>query len=427
LHAHRATLAKDLHDGFIPPMSDQRIAVLGGGILGVCTALELAQRGRHVTLIEGAADLLQGASRWNEGKIHLGFLYAADPTLSTATRLIPGGLAFATLVERLVGQSIDEFATTDDDVFLVHRDSVVDANSFASYAARTAELIRVAASQDGASPYLTDVKRARAHALSPSELSCLTESEDVVAGFAVPERSVSTVPIADLLCRAVRTEPCVEVHENTWISGVQRRDDGRWDVLTSSSGATDHRAFDVVVNALWEGRLAVDATAGVVPSAPWSHRFRAGVFGQAADSALRSAVLCTGPFGDVKRYADGRVYLSWYEAGLVAEGNALEPPRAAAVLTPDRLAAVERETLGALSRYFPPVVQLREHATQLQVRGGWVYAIGQGSLADRASTLHQRDKFNMTIDDGYISVDTAKYSLAPWLANRVARMIDRGV
>ena len=108
-------------------------------------------------------------------------------------------------------------------------------------------------------------------------------------------------------------------HENTWISGVQKRDDGRWDILTSSSSATDHRAFDVVVNALWEGRLAVDATAGVVPSAPWSHRFRAGVFGQATDGAVRSAVLCTGPFGDVKQYADGRVYLSWYEAGLIAE------------------------------------------------------------------------------------------------------------
>jgi hypothetical protein len=54
-------------------------------------------------------------------------------------------LAFATLVERLVGRSIDEFATTDDDVFLVHRNSVVDASSFASYAARTAELIREAA------------------------------------------------------------------------------------------------------------------------------------------------------------------------------------------------------------------------------------------------------------------------------------------
>ncbi|HEX8944702.1 MAG TPA: FAD-dependent oxidoreductase, partial [Gemmatimonadaceae bacterium] len=70
-------------------MTQGRIAILGGGMLGVCTALELARRGRPVTLIEGATRLLDGASRWNEGKIHLGFLYAADPTLSTATRLIP--------------------------------------------------------------------------------------------------------------------------------------------------------------------------------------------------------------------------------------------------------------------------------------------------------------------------------------------------
>lgn len=405
-------------------MSGCRIAILGGGILGVCTALELAQRGRHVTLIEGATDLLQGASRWNEGKIHLGFLYAADPTLSTATRLIPGGLAFAGLIARLVGGSIGELTTTDDDVFLVHRNSVVDANSFETYAARTAGLIREAALAADAPHYFTNMKSAAARALSPSELASLTQSEDVVAGFAVPERSVSTVPIADLLSRAVRAEARIEVHTSTWVNGVRKRDDGRWDVLTSSSSPAEHQKFDVVVNALWEGRLAVDASAGVVPPAPWSHRFRAGLFGQAPGSALRSAVLCTGPFGDVKRYGDGRVYLSWYEAGLIAEGNALEPPRDAAVLTPDRRVTVERETLAALSRYFPPVTELREHATQLEVHGGWVYAIGQGSLADRASTLHQRDKFNVTIDAGYISVDTAKYSLAPWLANRVARMID---
>ncbi|MEN3355193.1 MAG: hypothetical protein V7640_3351, partial [Betaproteobacteria bacterium] len=58
-------------------MTGDRIAILGGGMLGICTALELARRGRRVTLIEGAADVLQGASRWNEGKVHLGFLYAA--------------------------------------------------------------------------------------------------------------------------------------------------------------------------------------------------------------------------------------------------------------------------------------------------------------------------------------------------------------
>jgi hypothetical protein len=29
----------------------------------------------------------------------------------------------------------------------------------------------------------------------------------------------------------------------------------------------------------------------------------------------------------------------------------------------------------------------------------------------------------MSVDRGYISVDTAKYSIAPWLAEQVARLI----
>jgi hypothetical protein len=125
-------------------------------------------------------------------------------------------------------------------------------------------------------------------------------------------------------CGATDRDAC-----GTWVNGVRRRDDGRFDVVTTP-GADDFSDFDVIVNALWEGRPAVDATLGVNPPAPWTHRFRAGVFARASETTLCSAVLCTGPFGDVKRYRDGRLYLSWYEAGLLAEGSALEPPRAAA-------------------------------------------------------------------------------------------------
>jgi tRNA A58 N-methylase Trm61 len=63
---------------------------------------------------------------------------------------------------------------------------------------------------------------------------------------------------------------------------------------------------------------------------------------------------------------------------------------------------------------------LAESADSLEVHAGWVYAIGAGSLADRASELHRRDQFVLTEDRGYISVDTGKYSVAPWLAERVA-------
>jgi len=399
----------------------RRVAVLGGGILGICTALELTKRGEKVVLVEGGDDLMQGASRWNEGKIHLGYLYAGDPTLGTARRLIPGGLAFASLVERHIGQSLDPFQT-EDDVFLVHRDSIVDSDSFAAYASRVAELVREAAATGGAERYLSDVSRSSVRRFSRGDLTRLTPSESVVAGFRVNERSISTQPVADLLVGAIRAEPRVEVCTGARIDAVRRLGDSRLELVVRHREPVSLGAFDVVVNALWEGRPAVDASLGIHPVAPWSHRFRAAVFAKAQGTALESGVLCTGPFGDIKRYADGRLYLSWYRAGLIAEGNDIEPPRNRSELTPERAARVRTETLAGLAEYFPGVSQLPDDE-RLEVHGGWVFAIGDGSLADRSSTLHQRDKFAITSDRGYISVDTAKYSIAPWLAERVARIV----
>ena len=391
-------------------------------MLGVCVALELARRGESVTLVDGAEELLQGASRWNEGKIHLGYLYAADPGLNTARRLIPGGLAFRGLVERHIGRSLDGYMT-DDDVFLVHRDSVVDAASFGAYANRVAELVREAASSSDAPLYLSDVSRSSVQRLSSSDLARLTPSGQVVAGFRVSERSISTRPVADLLVSAIRAEPRVEVCTGVWIDGVRRRADSRLELVTPRAGPLTLGAFDVVINALWEGRPAVDVSLGVRPVAPWTHRFRAAVFAEAPNSALEGGVLCTGPFGDIKRYGDGRLYLSWYRAGLLAEGNDIEPPRERSALTSLRAELVRSQTLAGLAEYFPGIAQLCAEAETLEVHGGWVYAIGDGSLADPSSTLHQRDKFAITRDRGYISVDTAKYSLAPWLAERVAQMV----
>src|SRR5205814_3795018 len=299
-------------------MKDVRIAILGGGMLGTCTALELARRGRRSTLFDGQSALLQGASRWNEGKIHLGFLYAGDPTLRTAQRLIPGGLAFAGLVGRLIQGSLDAFVTVEDDIYLVHRESIVAPDAFEAYGTSTAALVREAASQPNAQQYFCDVTHARIRRLSASDLAQVTSADEVVAGYSIPERSISTVTVGDLMQQAVANEPLIEVRANRRVRAVERRSDGRFNVSVNGTViAPEDAPFDVVINALWEGRPAVDASLGIQPVAPWSHRFRAAVFAYAPDVSFPSAVLCTGPFGDVKRYADGRVYLSWYSSGLL--------------------------------------------------------------------------------------------------------------
>ena len=71
-----------------------RVAVLGGGLQGCCTALALAGRRLGVTLFDKNEALLTKAAIANEGKIHLGYMYAGDPTLSTAKTMLAGALAF---------------------------------------------------------------------------------------------------------------------------------------------------------------------------------------------------------------------------------------------------------------------------------------------------------------------------------------------
>jgi glycine/D-amino acid oxidase-like deaminating enzyme len=138
------------------------VAVLGAGIMGSTTALLLARKGLSTTLFDAAPAPMSRASRWNEGKIHLGFLYAADSSLETVRRLMPGGLAFKPLMEQLIGTSLDRCSTTDDEIYLIHRDSVVSAEAAASHFAQVADLLRHAA---GTRDYLVDVSNPKVQKL----------------------------------------------------------------------------------------------------------------------------------------------------------------------------------------------------------------------------------------------------------------------
>ena len=81
-----------------------RVGVLGGGLQGCCIALVLAERGVEVTLFDQNDTLLSRTAVANEGKIHLGYMYAGDPTLSTARTMMTGAFAFSPFFERYLGQ-----------------------------------------------------------------------------------------------------------------------------------------------------------------------------------------------------------------------------------------------------------------------------------------------------------------------------------
>ena len=397
----------------------KRIAVLGAGIMGSCLALALARQGHSVTLFDQELGAMGRASRWNEGKIHLGHMYAADPSLETTRKILPGGLAFADALSSLVGADVRPAATKSDDTYLIHRDSVVTPDEAAAHYAKTDDLICAHPSAGG---YLRDLTSAKSRRLGSGELASITDHPDIVAGFSIPERSVDTNRIAELVIAALAGQTGVDTRFGTRVTGAQPKDayGGPWHVATD---AAESEVFDIVINALWEGRLAIDQRAGLTPMGQWSHRYRLALFVRTdRPVSAPSAIVTVGPFGDIKNYGDNSYYLSWYPAGLVMTDHGTIPPDPGGAIA-ERLPVIEDGVRRGLGHCIPAVYEVLDAATETRVEGGWVFAQAAGSLSDPGAAIHRRDRYGVTRRGNYISVDTGKYSTAPKMALDLAEAL----
>src|SRR5436305_6112055 len=106
-------------------MTETEVAVLGGGLQGSAVALELASNGIRVDLYEREAECMSQASAQNECKIHLGYVFANDPSLATARILSKGAFSFAPLMKRWLGDDFDTTRVPSPLCYLVHNESMV--------------------------------------------------------------------------------------------------------------------------------------------------------------------------------------------------------------------------------------------------------------------------------------------------------------
>ena len=163
----------------------------------------------------------------------------------------------------------------------------------------------------------------------------------------------------------------------TTVTGVEPLDSGAGEWRVHADDGSDEDV-DLVVNALWNGRLAIDVTAGLTPEPPWTHRYRNCLFVRTrSEQDLASALVAIGPFGDVKNYNGRDFYLSWYPVGLVAEGNDLEL-EAPAIPSGSEAEAFIARVRAALEPLMPGVGPVLDDAESVIVHGGFVFARGRG-------------------------------------------------
>lgn len=400
-----------------------RVGVLGGGAQGCCCALALAARGVKVTLFDRNRRILSRAAVANEGKVHLGYMYANDPGLATARTMMTGALAFAPFFARYLGVAIDSFAISEPASYVVHRDSQRSVAEVLAYLDAVHDLI-AAGSADRPGAYFGRDLAPPPRAWSNADREAAFDGAVALAAFETPEIATDPVALANLIAERVATDPNIDVLTEHDVLAVDDTDRPVVAVRTAD-GQSRHR-FDHVVNALWDGRLAVDATLDLRPTRPWLHRLKYGVSFRlpAGASPPPSATFVSGPFGEVVSYGDGLTYLTWYPVCLRGLSPEVVPPDWPMWPGEPLRGELFRDTLAAMAEFVTSLRSLNTHElTDVNVRGGVIVAWGATDIYDPGSELHRRYEIGVTSHRRYHSVDPGKLTMAPYFADLCAERI----
>ncbi|HMP76600.1 MAG TPA: FAD-dependent oxidoreductase [Kiritimatiellia bacterium] len=406
-------------------IQNANVVVMGAGLTGSCIALELAQRGIDVVLVERDALPMNRASLRNEGKIHLGLIYANDASMQTASTQLQGALQFRRLLASRLGAGADRISVSTPFHYIVARDSVLSPDELEAHYDRLQAAYEGLCADDASCDYLGARPERLAHRLPRAAWHPAYRAESAAAVFETAERAIDPADLAREIRSALAAEPRIALRTGHEADAIQL--DGDALVVEGRYGDTRWRIrARSVVNALWEQRLRFDAQMGLPPGGDWLHRLKYRVIVKTPDAlrAAPSATVVLGRYGDVVIRPGGTAYLSWYPAGLRGWTNATTPPEAwdapcrGEVDEALRTEIVE-QSLAGLADWCPSV----RGCSPLTVDAGAIVAVGHTDVDDRASGLHDRSRIGVTTRGGYHSVEPGKLTTAPLFAREAAERV----
>lgn len=409
--------------------NSHQTVILGAGIQGTCIALELARRGRHVLLLDQDDRPLNRTSVRNEGKVHLGLVYANDPTSGTADLLLEAALHFYPLLSRWLGTAISGLHRSTPFYYLVENDSLLNPDQLEHHYQSVENTYQQLLAITPHLNYLGEQPSRLYQRLPEQTLAQHFKMSRLLGGFKTEERAVTTGMLADLIRDAIANEPKIQFIPSRTVRAVERQANG-FLIEGGSPDGTWQLQTEQVVNATWANRAAIDQTIGLEPETDCLHRLKYRVLARLPENfeASPSVTMVIGRYGDVVIRPDNTVYLSWYPAAMRGWSTDLTPPASwtdavTGNVKPYIAKNIAGEILKAIDAWYPGMA----NAEPYQVDAGVIFAHGQTDVNDRESGLHNRTQIGVKSFDGYHSVSTGKYTTAPLFAMHTADAITPGV
>ncbi len=400
-----------------------RIAIIGGGGLGVCTALELANHGYDVHLFEESKALITKASFANEGKIHLGLVYALDTHFQTAKEMIRGALHFMSYLKRWIEVNPEDILSTPY-YYLNHTNSLLKGKQLLNYYQSCQSLFKEAASHYN-KRYLDLFDRLDVVELNDDAYEFEHFNSDWVESlYKTNEYAVEVRKIATLLRAAIMEQEKVSVCLNTKITNIKSIKN-HFKLTLATGIERRNEQFDLVINASWNGRLELDRQLGIIPPYPWSYRYKLAtrLISRFKEGDLPSVTIVQGPYGDIVNFKDCGMYFSWYPIGRMGWSEDLRPPPWDEKFDHSTRLAISKMSFQELSKIIPVLNNLSFDDKLIDPVGGVIFALGNEDVNVVRSRLHTRYDIGIQSTGNYHTVNTGKYTLIPLLAVELASRV----
>lgn len=404
----------------------KKALVLGGGLQGVLAAFKLDKIGFEVTIVEKSEKLLNRASRVNEGKIHLGIIYANDKSFDSAKYMMKSAMCFDTMIEEIVGERAPWQKWLSAPFYYIKmKSSLLSVKELDDFYDKINEHFDEV--YKGSSTYLGTSPKWLIKKLDyiPNYLN----SDFVDAVWETNELSVEVNKMNAWIleklnkCDSIKKEFHCEVHD------IAKNKDG-FKVVANQNGTEIELESSLVVNCTWEDRLNLDSKLKYNPNHNWTFRLKHALNGILPKKIknIPSLTFVLGSYGDVVNFkSTSKSYVSWYPEGMTDTTEQIKVPKewenVCNGIVDDPKKAKKRITdmLQGFNEIIPGLVD----CTSVDLCAGVIYSRGTPYIDDINSEVHQRFKVGIIHnEDGYLSIDTGKLTSAPLHASELGKILN---
>jgi hypothetical protein len=394
---------------------------------GCWTPLALARHGIPRKIYSLNDQELLDASLHNEGKVHLGFLYARDRSLNTSRLMANGARHFRGIVARLTGFDVSEALSTPF-LYGLHRESIVSQAEFAGHLNACEKMFSTSNYGDPSyGGYVDGNVKIGSELLAPEVWGDDLSPEVFSAVFRTTEYGVDPVVLCQEVSRAVRSNPLIELNTNAHIEDIHSQPGGSFAFFDAEGSRIGPPKIDCVINCSWADLLRLDGQVAIPSPPDWSYRYKLGSRMARAilPEQLDSVTAVLGPFGDIVNYGKtGSVFLSWYPTGLLQFTDEVHlPDWNGPGFETERREAYELSR-SAWQEMSKKLLALDLEQAEFNPKGGVILATGRIDVGDPTSPLHSRVHVGVSQKGSYFSLNPGKYTLAPLMACQTANKIE---